>query len=183
VVIFQFLLFLLVGSAIWAAGLAPEGMLPDAIFPSFIVHQMPAGVRGLLIAGILAAAMSTISSSINALASSVTYDFYAGSTGRTDPAHLLRLGRIVTVLWGVALTYILAARWHRAEGRDVVIAAASAMLVMLLVVFARSLVAWGVAPWLAPFGRLAWPWYVPLGTTLTILVGVASSLLRPRTSA
>jgi SSS family transporter len=218
VVIFQFLLFLLVGSAIWAAGLAPEGMLPDAIFPSFIVHQMPTGVRGLLVAGILAAAMSTISSSINALASSVTYDFYAGSTGRTDPAHLLRLGRMVTVVWGLALTggalvlaglvtrmdtpvvvlalsiasitygallgtYILAARWARAEGRDVVIAVASAMLVMLLVVFARSLVAWGVAPWLAPFGRLAWPWYVPLGTMLTILVGVSSSLLRPRANA
>ena len=215
VVVFQFLLFLLVGSAIWAAGLAPEGMLPDAIFPTFIVEQMPAGARGLLIAGILAAAMSTISSSINALASSVTYDFYAGTTGRTDPRTLLRMGKMVTLVWGLALTggalllaalvsrmdtpvvvlalsvasitygallgtYILAAKWQRAQGQDVVVAVAVTVLVMLAVVFARSLAAQGIAPWLAPVGRLAWPWYVPLGTALTIGVGMLSSLVRPR---
>jgi Na+/proline symporter len=218
VVIFQFLLFLLVGSAIWAAGLAPEGMLPDAIFPSFIVERMPQGARGLLIAGILAAAMSTISSSINALASSVTYDFYAGSTGRTDPAHLLRLGRFVTLIWGLALTggalmlaklvtrmdtpvvvlalsvasvtygallgtYILAARWQRAQGKDVVVAVAVTVALMLLVIFARPLASRGIAPWLEPVGRLAWPWYVPLGTTLTLGTGMLSSLLRSRTRA
>jgi SSS family transporter len=218
VVIFQFLLFLLVGSAIWTAGLAPEGMLPDAIFPSFIVERMPQGARGLLIAGILAAAMSTISSSINALASSVTYDFYAGGTGRTDPAHLLRLGRFVTLVWGLALTggalmlaklvtrmdtpvvvlalsiasvtygallgtYILAARLQRAEGKDVVVAVAVTVTLMLLVVFARPLASRGIIPWLEPVGRLAWPWYVPLGTTLTLGTGMLSSLLRSRTRA
>ena len=212
VVIFQFLLFLLVGSAIWAAGLAPEGMLPDAIFPTFIVEHLPVGARGLLIAGILAAAMST---SINALASSVTYDFYAGTTGRTDPQHLLRLGRVITLVWGLALTagalvlallvtrmdtpvvvfalsiasitygallgtYILATRWPRAQGQDVVVAVGLTVVVMLIVVFARSLAAQGIAPWLAPVGRLAWPWYVPLGTALTMGVGMLSSLIQPR---
>ena len=104
VIVLQFLLFLLIGSAIWAAGLAPTGMAPDTIFPRFIVEHMPAGLRGLVIAGILAAAMSTISSSINALASSVTYDFYAGMTGKTEPAHLLRVGKVITVAWGLGLT-------------------------------------------------------------------------------
>jgi SSS family transporter len=212
VIVLQFLLFLLVGSAIWAAGLAPEGMAPDTIFPRFIVEQMPTGVRGLVIAGILAAAMSTISSSINALASSVTYDFYAGATGKTDQVHLFRVGRIVTVVWGVGLTaaalgfipmttrmntpvvvlalsiasitygallgtYLLAGRWPRAKGRDIVIATLVTMTVMLVVVFARPLAASGVS-WLAPVGRLAWPWYVPLGTALTVLVGALSSLTR-----
>ena len=51
VIVLQFLLFLLVGSAIWAAGLAPTGMAPDSIFPRFIVEHMPrrsarAGHRG-----------------------------------------------------------------------------------------------------------------------------------------
>jgi Na+/proline symporter len=174
---------------------------------------MPVGARGLLIAGILAAAMSTISSSINALASSVTYDFYAGTTGKTDPALLFRIGRMVTLAWGLALTggalllaglvsrmdtpvvvfalsiasityggllgtYILAARWPRARGEDVVLAVGLIMLVMLVVVFARPL-SQGSVPWLAPLGRLAWPWYVPLGTALTVGVGMLSSLVRP----
>ncbi len=213
VIVFQFLLFLLVGSAIWAAGLAPTGMAPDEIFPRFIVEQMPAGLRGLVIAGILAAAMSTISSSINALASSVTYDFYAPATGRTDPAHLFRVGRVITVVWGLGLTvaalgfvvtttrlntpavvlalsiasitygallgtYILAGRWPRARGRDVVLAALVTMAVMLVVVFAKSIVQSGHWTWLAPAGRLAWPWYVPLGTALALVVGVLSSLTR-----
>lgn len=213
VIVLQFLLFLLVGSAIWAAGLAPDGMAPDEIFPRFIIDQMPAGLRGLVIAGILAAAMSTISSSINALASAVTYDFYAGVTGKTDPVHLLRVGKAVTVVWGLGLTgaalgfvaatgrantpvvvlalsiasitygallgtYILAARWPRANGRDVVVATLVTVAVMLLVVFARPIVQAGYVAWLEPVTRLAWPWYVPLGTALAFLLGVASSLTR-----
>lgn len=209
-VIGQFLLFLLVGSAIWAAGQAPEGTLPDAIFPQFILSHLPVGVRGLLIAGILAAAMSTISSSINALASSVTYDLYAGWTGRNDPAHLLRVGRVVSAAWGLGLAgaalgfalsatrmdtpvvvlalsiasitygamlgaYILAGRWSRARGVDVVRAAVLTMVVMLIVVFARPLSGLPALAWLAPVGSLAWPWYVPLGTTIAVATGIVSS--------
>jgi Na+/proline symporter len=74
VVTLQFLLFLLVGSAIWAAGFAPDSLPGDSVFPRFIVEHLPRGLAGLVVAGILAAAMSTISSSINALASAVTHD-------------------------------------------------------------------------------------------------------------
>ena len=102
-VILQFCLFLMIGSAIWAAGLAPEGMPADQIFSRFILEQLPTGLAGLMVAGILAAAMSTISSSINALASSVTHDLYASWTGVTDPVRLLKLGRVFSALWGVAL--------------------------------------------------------------------------------
>lgn len=209
-VILQFLLFLLIGVAIWAAGQAPDGVHPDTLFPAFIMGHLPSGLRGLLIAGILAAAMSTISSSINALASSVTYDFYASRTGRTDPVHLLKVGRLVTVVWGFALTgaalgfavastrldtpvvvlalsiasitygallgtYLLALRWPRARGRDVVRGVALSVAIMLVVVFARQLAAAGF-PRLGPLGDLAWPWYVPLGTVLTLGVAIISSL-------
>jgi SSS family transporter len=212
VVIFQFLLFLLVGSAIWAAGLAPEGMPPDTVFPTFMVTHFPTGVRGLMVAGVLAAAMSTISSSINALASSVTYDFYGGRPHRADPTRLLRIGRAFTLIWGAGLTaaalgfvaatgrmdtpivvlalsiasvtygallgtYVLAARWPRAAGRDIAVATVGTVVVMLAVVFAHPLAQAGIA-WLAPVGRLAWPWYVPLGTALAILLGIGSSLFR-----
>ncbi len=103
VVILQFLLFLLVGVAIWAAGLAPGGLPADQIFPRFILEHLPTGLAGLVVAGILAAAMSTISSSINALASSMTHDLYASWTGRRDPAHLLRVGKLFSAVWGTSL--------------------------------------------------------------------------------
>jgi SSS family transporter len=212
VVILQFLLFLLIGSAIWSAGLAPEGIAADEIFPRFIIDHLPTGLAGLVVAGILAAAMSTISSSINALASSMTHDLYAGLTGRRDPAHLLRIGRLFSAIWGVGLiggalffhyyasgndtpivvlalsiasitygallgTYLLASRWPRAQSRDVVGSVAITVTIMLLVVFAKPLSSFSGLTWLAPVGRLAWPWYVPLGTTLAVLTGVALSYL------
>ncbi len=213
VVFFQFLLFLLVGVAIWATGLIPASVPSDQIFPGFVLAHLPAGLAGLVVAGILAAAMGTHSSAINALASSLTYDLYAGWTGRRDPAHLLRVGRMFSLLWGVALmvgallflvydregktpvvvlalsvasiaygsllgTYLLAGRWSRAAGRDVLAGAAVSLAVMLVVFFARALAERPLLAWLAPAGRLAWPWYVPLGTLLAVAVGTASRQLR-----
>lgn len=213
-VILQFLLFLFVGSAIWAAGLAPAELPSDTIFPRFIIEQLPAGLSGLLVAGILAAAMSTVASSINALASSVTHDLYSGWTGERDPARLLRIGRGFSIAWGIALigaalmfhafasgtdtpvvvlalsiasvtygallgAYILAGRWPRAAGGDVILAAAITIALMLLVVFARPLSASAGMSWLAPVARLAWPWYVPLGTAVCVTVGALASLRRP----
>ncbi|MGQ0702143.1 MAG: sodium:solute symporter [Gemmatimonadales bacterium] len=213
VVILQFLLFLLVGVTIWAAGAAPAEVPGDQVFPRFIVTSLPAGLAGLVIAGILAAAMSTISSSINALASSVTHDFYASITGRREPEHLLKVGRGFSAVWGVGLvgaalgfaayatetdtpvvvlalsiasvtygallgTFLLAGRWHRARGRDAVAGTIVTLAVMLVVIFARRLTEVPGLGWLAPIGSLAWPWYVPLGTALTLLVGIASSAVR-----
>jgi SSS family transporter len=215
VVILQFLLFLLVGSAIWAAGLAPDNVQGDTIFPRFIIEHLPSGLAGLVVAGILAAAMSTISSSINALASSVTHDLYAGITGRTDPAHLLKVGRAFSAAWGLALvgaalfffyfasgtdtpvvvlalsiasitygallgTYILAGRWPQAAGEDAIRAVVVTVLAMLVVVFAKQLAGVDGFSWLAPVGKLAWPWYVPLGTLIAVSVGVGSSMRRSR---
>jgi len=212
VVILQFLLFLLVGSAIWSAGLVPGDLPADQIFPRFVVQHLPPGLAGLLIAGILAAAMGTHSSAINSLASSVTHDLYAGWTGRKEPGHLLRIGRRFSAMWGVVLivgalffffytrqgdtpvvvlalsiasvtyggllgTYILAGRWPRATGRDAGGAIAVTVAVMLVVVFARRLAEHPGLGWLMPAGHLAWPWYVPLGTVLTIGVGMLLSLL------
>lgn len=212
VVIGQFLLFLMVGVAIWAAGFAPDSIPGDQVFPRFILEHLPVGLAGLVVAGILAAAMSTIASSINALASSMTHDFYASITGRREPDHLLKVGRIFSAVWGLGLvggalgfyvyasgtdtpvvvlalsiasvtygallgTYILAGRWPRADGRDVVIATLVTLIAMLIVVFARPLSAQAGLEWLAPVGRLAWPWYVPLGTAITLIVGAGMSYL------
>ena len=205
-VMVQFALFLLVGTAIWAAGLAPEGMAGDEVFPRFIVERLPVGVAGLVVAGILAAAMSTLSSSINALGSSVTHDWYATTPERREPAHLLRVGRHVSAVWGVLLilaalgfhawgsrdtpvvvlalsiasitygallgAYVLASRFPRVRGPDVTGATAVTLAAMLAVVLAGRLAEVPGLAWLAPLGRLAWPWYVPLGTLLAVGTGV-----------
>lgn len=210
----QFLLFLLVGTAVWATRLIPDTVPSDQLFPRFVITYLPPGLAGLVVAGILAAAMSTHSSAINALASSLTHDLYAGWTGRRDPAHLLRVGRVFSAAWAVALmlgallfltydpegktpvvvlalsiasiayggllgAYLLAGRWPRAVGRDVIVAVSVSLAVMLIVFFAKRLAEHAGLEWLSPVGRLAWPWYVPLGTLLTVGIGMLSSLLRP----
>lgn len=127
VVILQFLLFLLVGVALWASHNAPDGVPPDRLFSDFVLHHLPVGLSGLVIAGILAAAMSSHSSAISALASSLTYDQYASWTGERDPDKLLRFGRIVSIVWGVAL--IIAAvgfnAWSGGTNTPVVVLALS----------------------------------------------------------
>lgn len=211
-VIFQFLLFLLAGSAIWAAGRAPASLGADQIFPTFVAQALPAGVAGLVIAGILAAAMSSHSSAISALASALTHDFYASMSGRTDPGHLMKVGRVVSAAWGILLviaalafhayasgsdtpvvvlalsiasvtygallgTYLLAGI-PSVRGPNVAAAAGVTMAVMLVVIFAKQLVGHG-ATWLTPAARLAWPWYVPIGTALSVATGWLGARLFP----
>lgn len=103
IVLLQFALFLSVGLGLFVFYHGRKFAAPDEIFPTFIVEQLPPGVTGLVIAAILAAAMSTISSSLNSLASAATHDLYAPLTGRTDAAHLMRVGRTLTLLWAAVL--------------------------------------------------------------------------------
>ncbi len=197
-VILQFALFLLVGAALWLVG-ADQGVTrSDEIYPAFVVAHLPPGLAGLVIAAILAAAMSTVASSLNSLASASTHDFYAPITGRRDSAHLLRVGRAMTLVWSVILvggallfrdrntpvvelalsiasltygallgTYLLGAS-RRPRERDVIVAILSCVAFMTPVVLG-----WPVRL----LGGLAWPWYVPLGTAITVAVGMASSLV------
>ncbi len=74
-VIIQFAVFLLVGSVIWAVSSYGANIPGDELYPRFVLDYLPPGVSGLVIAGILAAAMSTVSSSLNSLASATTHDF------------------------------------------------------------------------------------------------------------
>src|SRR5215469_2400501 len=77
-ILFQFALFLLVGVMLFAYYMLPTSHFgnADKIYPTFIVSRMPHGISGLLIAAILAAAMSNLSAALNALSSSTILDFY-----------------------------------------------------------------------------------------------------------
>ena len=104
IVIGQFALFLVVGVGLYAFFQGQQFATPDEIFPRFIVEQLPSGVTGLVIAGLLAAAMSTVASSLNSLASSTTLDIYAPLSGRgDDQVHLMKAGKAFTLMWGVIL--------------------------------------------------------------------------------
>ncbi|MGB7448044.1 MAG: sodium:solute symporter [Ornithinimicrobium sp.] len=107
VVFIQFGLFLTVGLGLWSyyEQQTPEQLglqTGDQIFPTFIVEALPAGISGLLLAGIMASAMSTLSSSLSALSSSTMTDLYEQFSRRTlSDEQGLRMGRIFTMAWGL----------------------------------------------------------------------------------
>lgn len=72
------------------------------VFPAFVVANMPIGVIGLIIAAIFAAAMSSISAELNALATASTIDFYRRHFKKdgTDKEYVF-FGRIITMVWGI----------------------------------------------------------------------------------
>ena len=101
------LLFFGLGTALYAFFRSnPEALnvsmeMTDAIFPWYIASQLPAGVAGLLIAGIFAAAMSSLDSSMNSVATAFTTDFYRRFQPFTEDRTCLRIARIVTVIVGI----------------------------------------------------------------------------------
>jgi Na+/proline symporter len=77
--------------------------------------------------------------------------------------------------------FFLAMLWRRAIQRDAIVGMSVGILSMAFVVFARQLSAAypSLADALGPIARIAWPWYVLIGTTITFLVGVLSSMTHP----
>ena len=206
IVFVQFFLFLLIGIALYAyyVQLDPDRTFAsnDRIFPTFMIENLPPIVSGLMVAGVLAAAMSTASSSLNSLSASTVLDFYRPLLGRNaSEAHLLRLSRWLTVAWGGVLigVALLAQHWGGVLEAGLSIASITygGMLgLFLLGRFCRRANALGatvgllagVGPILAnhilrPYGftllPIAWTWYVPVGALVTYLVGWGLSIAFP----
>ncbi len=109
-IVLQFAFFLVLGLCLFAfyGGLAFQQLglkSSDEIFPKFIVENLPSGVAGIVIAGVLASAMGTLSSSISSLASSSYLDWFKNTDrGRgMDPRRELFWSRLFTLAWGVVL--------------------------------------------------------------------------------
>ena len=85
----------------------------DAILPYYIVTQLPQGVAGLLIAGIFAAAMSSLDSSMNSIATVITTDFYQRFSPDATERSSLRIAKWTTAIVGVSGTAfaLLMATW------------------------------------------------------------------------
>jgi len=109
-------MFYMIGTALYAFYKAhPERMNPmlsiDATFPLFIAAELPVGVTGLIIAGIFAAAMSTLSSIINSVATMVSVDFYDRLARNPTPRQSVVFAELVTVgagLVGIGAALVLA---------------------------------------------------------------------------
>lgn len=204
-VVLQFALFLFVGVGLFAYYGGREFGTPDEIFPLFIVEGLPPGLSGLIVAGILAAMMSTVSSSLNSLASATTHDIYAPLTGRTDEEHLMRVGKRFTLLWaGILIGGALLFQLVQQGTPIVVIALQIASFTyggllggFLLAVFSKRAgerdailgisVAIGLlfllwaAQQFALIPRLVDPlWFSLLGSLIVLAVGSASAALRGR---
>ncbi len=196
-VIVQFLLFLAVGLGLWAFYQGRYFERSDEIFALFIVEQLPPGVTGLLIAGVFAAAMSSLSSSINSLASATAYDYWAPLAGAgADEGRVLRAGKVFTLVWAGlliagAVVFIPLSRGTSAV--EVALAVASLVYGGLLGAFALGVltrkpgqgavivgIAAGVGGVTLFQGAMAWPWYALVGTVVTFVVGAAvGSMWRP----
>jgi len=192
VVLIQFALFLLVGVLLYVFSqhtplLAP-GERTDRILPLFLVREMPVGFAGLMLASIMAVAMSNASGSLNSLAASSILDFPTAAGHRQDPAKSLRLSRRMTLIWGLVLMAFGFVRWGSLLETGLTVASfplGSLLGLFLLGTIDRRANSTGalagmlcglaaiVAVW--KFSSVAYTWYVLVGASVTIAVGALLS--------
>ncbi len=165
------------------------------VFPTFIITHLPIGLTGLLIAAIIAAAMSSISSELASLSSATIIDFYRRFVRRdADDAHFLRVSRIATAFWGLFASAI--AVWAVELGSLIEVVNrfgsffyGSILGVFILAVgFPRAsgngafigLVA-GMASvaWAAAFTNVAFLWHNVIGAVAVVVVGLVVSAVAP----
>jgi len=99
------LVFFLLGTGLWIffrqhPEMLQVGMKNDSVFPLFVASQMPAPLAGLVIAGIFAASMSSLDSSMHSVATAFTHDFWRKFRPLTSDRHLLRVARVTVVVMG-----------------------------------------------------------------------------------
>lgn len=198
VVIFaQFALFLFVGSLL-SLYFTDTTLTANEVFAVFILQEMPVGVTGLIIAGILAAAMSTLSSSISALSSSVMFDFITPlRRAPFSETQALRLSRFLAVMWALVL-FAAALLFVRTPQTVIELALSIASYTYggLLGIFILVLLPRRVSSVAAGFGffagvlgsgmlilltPLAWTWYTLTGALITLCAALLADWLRVTT--
>jgi SSS family transporter len=195
IVLAQFAQFLLLGVLLYVYAGAPAinpKQSYDLVFPEFIVDEMPSGLRGLLIAAIFAAAMSTTSGTLSALASSSVVDF--SRIQRNDAEsdrRFLRYSRQMTLVWGGVLLGLGTLNWGPLlqAGLQIYSVVAGSLLGLFLLgtlnqranatgALAGMIAGLAVMLGVKFFTPVAWTWYVLIGTVATFAVGSIASLLK-----
>jgi SSS family solute:Na+ symporter len=188
-VFIQFAVFLLAGSLIYLY-LGGTELEKDREFSTFIVNELPVGLKGLLLAGVLSAAMSTLSSSINSLASSTTTDWLGGKTS-IKTSRLISLGWAV-ILIGIALVFDESDKAIVVMGLEIASFTYGGLLGLFLLTkidkeFSQtSLIAGLVASMLIVFlmksQGLAWTWFIGFSVLTNLAVVYVVNLVFPATS-
>lgn len=205
--------FMLIGVGLFAYYQAfPDPTLPgllergevqaDKVFPHFIATALPIGLKGLLLIGILATAMSSMDSALGALSSSVVVDFYRRSAGRhRGEAHLVLVARWAVVAFGLGMA-VIAYSLRSAEGflwlgfKIGSVTYGSLLGIFLLglltqrrgndrsnlwaMVSASAVTAallYAIETQILP---LAWTWLVLLGTVIAFTIGACGRTAGPR---
>ena len=194
-ILLQFGLFLFVGVMLFVYYRVPSAAFgrADRIYPTFIVSHMPHGISGLLIAAILAAAMSNLSAALNSLSSSAMIDFYFRFRPVEDEKKRLRLSRLVTVFWALVLFALAIIALHRVGrvvevGLQIASVAYGALLgVFLLGVLTKRanqtgamvgmLCGFGIELYLWLGSRVPWTWWVAIGSCVTFGIGYGVSVI------
>ncbi|MCA9242786.1 MAG: sodium/solute symporter [Phycisphaerales bacterium] len=163
----------------------------DAIFPMFIVQQIPAGLTGLLIAGVFAAAISSLDSALAALAQTSVSNWYIplrkrlGHTGVDDDRHAVRASYVFVVIWAVVMCGMAAVVMEPLERKfegvlNLALAMASlpagALLAAFLIALFRIRVDWRGVAWGAPVSMLsvfALNFHFPGAPMIVLIVAIA----------
>ena len=204
VVVAQFALFLLIGVGLFVfyQVFPPDFAFEraDRVFARFILDEVPVGLLGILLGAIFAAAMSTLSSSLNSCATAAANDFYfSGKGSETSAATQLRAVRILTVVFGLIQIGVgIAGQWVKASVVSSVLGIAAFTTGIVLGVFFLGIFAHRVGERAALAGlviglsamsliffttKLAWPWFALVGSALTFVAGLGASWIWPRTEA
>ena len=165
------------------------------VFPTFILTKVPVGLVGLLIAAILAAAMSTISAELSSLSTATVIDFYRRFV-RPDgaDAHLLMVSRVATVGWGIFAAGVAVYAAELGSLIEVVNRFGSFFYGSILGVFILAigfkrasghgafvglLAGMGSVAWVAAFTKVAFLWHNVVGAVVVVAVGLLVSLIAP----
>ena len=199
VIFFQFSLFLIIGLILFVfyqdTG-RPIPAVPDRIYPQFIWEFLPSGVAGLVMAAILAAAMSNLSAALNSLASTTVMDFWKPlARKQRSEAEYLHIARWVTIFWGGVLLVIAFLARHVQSVLEYGLGIASIVYGALLGTFLLGLLTTRVGERAAMCGMavgltinvylkfgttVAWTWYVLIGTAATFITAWLASFVLPR---
>lgn len=188
IIIFQFAIFLFIGFLLYAF-YGELNLKSDEILPTFVIKELPTGLSGFIIAGIFAAALSTLAGSISSLSSSTMIDLFLNNKKENlDESSKLFYSRVFTILWTVFL--IGSAIFFMNTNKAVVELALSissftfgGMLgTFLLGIFNKeanekiALIAFilsiAVVSIIIIFKVVAWTWYVFIGVLVVLLTGV-----------
>ncbi len=205
IVLVQFTVFLLIGVGLFVFAqhipLLSPGERADRILPLFLVREMPVGIAGLLLASIVAVAMSNASGSLNSLAASSVLDFSRRSAEEATPTKsspdaptgessvkLLRTSRYATLLWGGVLMAFGFVKWGPLLETGLTVAAlplGSLLGLFLLGTIDRRANAGGALAGMIAglatvlcvlrYTTIAFTWYVLIGSCTTFLVGATVS--------